>query len=269
MRFPALLVCATLALAGCTRPAPAGWQGYLEGEFVYIASPLAGRLEQLDVQRGMRVEAGAPLFTLERTAEVAAARQAADQVRSTQARLADLRKGSRPTELAALEARLEQARTAADLSRRERVRQEELFKTGATAANDFDRARLTDERNAQAVQELTARLETARLGARPDVIAAAEAEVAAAQAAKERADWSVAQKSQATPQAALVYDTLFRVGEFVPAATPVVALLPPANLKVRFFVPEADFARLKAGERIQVSISGQPPLAARVSYLSP
>lgn len=268
--FPCLAAAlALLALAACTRPAPAGWQGYLEGEFVYVASPLAGRLDSLAVAKGTRVAADTPLFTLERTSELAAQRQSADQVRAAQARVADLRKGSRPSELATVESRLAQARTAAELSKRELARQENLFKTNVIAAGDIDRARLTYERNTRAIDELTAQLATAGLGARTDAIAAAEAEVSAAAAAKERADWSVAQKFQSAPRAALVYDTLYREGEFVPAGLPIVALLPPENLKVRFYVSEADFAALKAGDTVRVAITGRPPLAARVNYLSP
>ena len=270
MRLSALLVLTALALAGCARPGPAGYQGYLEGEFVYVASPLAGRLETLAVQKGARVAAGAALFTLERNAEVAAQRQAADQLRAASARLEDLKKGSRPTELAALEARLEQARAASELSKLELARQENLFKTHVISVSDFDTARLNHEQNLHAVDELTSQLATARLGARSDAIAAAEADVSAAAAAKEHADWSVDQKAQAAPKAGLVYDTLYREGEFVAAGNPVVALLPPENLKVRFFVPEADFAALKAGAAVSVAITGHPaPLAAHISYLSP
>ena len=64
--FPANLALAAIALstlAACTRPAPAGWQGYLEGEFVYVAAPLAGRLDSLAVAKGTRVAADAPLST--------------------------------------------------------------------------------------------------------------------------------------------------------------------------------------------------------------
>lgn len=268
--FAAGLALALLAaFAGCKRAAPAGYQGYLEGEFVYIAAPLAGKIDALAVQKGARVAAGAPLFTLEHTAELATQREAADRLRATQARLEDLRKGSRPSELAALTARVEQARAAAELSQRELTRQDALFKTGALAASDIDRARLTHERNTGAVAELDAQLATARLGARTDAIAAAEADMSAASAAKARADWSVEQKTQTAPRGALVYDTLFREGEFLAAGQPAVALLPPENMKVRFFVPEADFASLKAGDTVQVAITGRPPLAARISYLSP
>lgn len=263
------LVAVLLTVTGCARRAPAGFQGYVEGEFVYVAAPLAGQLEKLSVQKGSRVAAGAPLFTLERSAELATQRQTAEQLGAVQARLEDLKKGSRPSELATLDARLEQARAAAELSKLDLTRQENLFKTHAIAAADFDRARLTHQRNLQAVEELSSQLATARLGGRADAIASVNADASAAAAAKERADWSVAQKSQSAPGAGLVYDTLFREGEFVTAGAPVVSLLPPENLKVRFFVPEAEFSTLKAGDIVRVAINGRPPLDARVSYLSP
>lgn len=264
------LVAVGLLAAACTRTPEHRYQGYLEGEYIYVAAPLAGRLETLAVAKGTRVEAGALLFSLERSAELAAQRQAFDQLRVAQSRLADLRKGSRPTELAALESRLAQARATAELAKLDVDRQVGLFESRVISESDFDRARLTYERSKAAVSELTAQLATAQLGGRADVIAAAEAEVAAVAAAKERADWSVDQKSQTAPRAALVYDTLYRPGEFVALGLPVVYLLPSENLKVRFFVPEADFAALKIGARVQVNITGvATPLAATVSYLSP
>jgi HlyD family secretion protein len=264
------LLLAALALAGCSRPAGASWQGYFEGDFVYVAAPLAGRLDHLAVQKGARVTAGAPLFTLEQSAEVAARREAAGRLSQSESRLEDLRKGQRPTELAALEARLAQASASADLSARDLQRVTRLHDTQVLADEDYDRSRLTHEADVKQVTELEAELATARLGARSDTIAAAEADVAAAQAALARADWSVAQKTQSAPCAALVYDTLFREGEFVGAGTPVVALLPPENIKVRFFVPEAEFASLKAGDVVHVAVTGRAmPVDARVSYLSP
>lgn len=266
---PALGVVVGLVLAGCARPGPAGYQGYLEGDFVYVAAPLAGRLETLAVTKGARVAAGAPLFTLERSAELAAQRQAADQLHSAQARLEDLKKGSRPSELAMLQSRLAQARAAAELSQLELARQENLFQTHVISASDFDRARLTHARNVHAVDEPAAQLATAQLGGRTDAIAAAAADVSAATAAQERADWNVEQKAQPAPRAALVYDTLYREGEFVALGLPVVALLPPENMKVRFFVPEAEFAALKAGDRVRIALTGRAPLAATISYLSP
>jgi HlyD family secretion protein len=265
-----LLALAVLALIGCTRRETGTYQGYLEGEFVYLASPLAGRLDKLAVQKGAFVTAGTPLFTLEQGAELAKLREAAERSRQAQARLADLRKGQRPSELAALEARLAQAKSAAELAGREFARQKQLHETKVASDDDFDRARLNEEAAAKLVAELAAQLDTAQLGARPDAIAAAEADVAAAQAALDQAGWSVAQKTQTAPRGGLIYDTLYREGEFVAAAAPILSLLPPENIKVRFFVAEAEYGRLKAGDTVKVTIAGHDaPLDARVSYLSP
>jgi HlyD family secretion protein len=266
----ALLALAALALAGCRPRGASAWQGYLEGEFVYLAAPLAGRLEKLAVTKGTRVAAGTELFRLEQGAELAALREAADRLRSAQARLADLRKGQRPSELAALEARVAQARTAAERSGLELERATKLRATAVLSDDDYDRVRLTHAANTTLVAEAGAQLITAQLGARADTIAAAEADAAAAQAALDRTGWAVAQKSQSAPRAGLVYDTLYREGEFVAAGTPIVSLLPPENLKVRFFVPEAEFATLQAGATVRVAFAGRAtPLDARISYLSP
>jgi HlyD family secretion protein len=171
--------------------------------------------------------------------------------------------------LEALEAQVEQAQASAELARIDFERIETLRQTNVVAESEYDRTRLTHERAKRALDQLAAQLATARLGGRSDLIAAAEAEVASAQAAKARADWAVEQKIQTAPRNALVHDTFYRPGEFVPAGIPVVALLAPELMKVRFFVSEAEFAGIKAGDAVQVAITGRAPLAATVSYLSP
>jgi HlyD family secretion protein len=269
---PALLA-ATLMLgvfAGCNRHRDNLFLGYVEGDYLYIGAPLAGRVESLAVEKGAQVAVGAPLFVLERSAEQAALAETSQRLAQARARLDDLRKGQRPSELAAISARLAQARSAAELSASDLARTEQLHRTGVLADDSFDRARLTHTRNQQAVTELEAQLATAQLGARSDALAAAEADVAAAEAAETRARWSVDQKQVAAPAAAVVFDVLFRPGEFVPAGQPVVSLLPPANLKVRFYVPEGELAALKLGQTIRVTISGvAQPLEAQVSFISP
>jgi HlyD family secretion protein len=265
-----LLALAALAFAGCARRGPSVYQGYLEGEFVYLASPLAGRLDHLPVQKGARVTAGTPLFALEQGAELATLREAAERARQSQARLADLRKGQRPSELAALAARVDQAKAAARQADLDLDRVTKLYEKAVAPQDDFDRARINQISAAKLVVELAAQLETAQLGARADAIAAGEADASAAQAALDRAGWAVAQKSQTAPRAGLIYDTLYREGEFVAAAAPVLVLLPPENIKARFFVPEAEFGALKAGDTVKVAITGRAqPLEARISYLSP
>lgn len=267
--LPSLTALACLLATGCSRPSANSFQGYLEGEFVYIAAPLAGRLDTLAVTRGAQVKAAAPLFTLEHAADSAAVAQAEARLLQARARFEDLMKGSRVNELDALRARLAQARAAAELSGLEAERQAALFNKGVSPGSENDRARLTHERDLRAIDDLAAQLATARLGGRTDALTAAGQEVAAAVAARDQATWHVDQKTQAAPRAALVHDTLYREGEFVAAGSPVVSLLPPENIKVRFFAPEPALASLKPGIRLRVGLDGHTPLEAVVTYVSP
>src|SRR5207247_7298822 len=85
-----------------------------------------------------------------------------------------------------------------------------------------------------------------------------------------QAEWNFNQKRQAAPLAGLVYDTLFRQGEWVAAGKPVVALLPPQNIKVRAFVPETQVGSIHYGDTTPVTVDCMPdPFSGTVSYISP
>ncbi len=255
---------------GCSRPANVGWQGYVEGDFLYLGPSVAGRIEIVSVAKGSQVESGAELFRLERTQEQAAQREASERVRLLAARLADSRKGLRPTEIASLEARLAQAESGAALSRLQLERAATLREQHAVAEDEFDRVRLNHVATTNLVVEIQAQLATARLGSRIDLIHAAEAELDAARAALDRVDWSLEQRTLKAPTAGLVYDTVYRAGEHVLAGSPVVILLPPENIKVRFFVPEAELGALKTADRVTIAITGRSAsISARITYVSP
>src|SRR6185312_982245 len=110
-----LLAC-VLALAGCDPSPPAGYPGYVEGEFVRVAAPLSGTLVTLAVERGSDVAQDAPLFVLESEQERAAVAEAQARVRQAQATLANLGKAKRPPEIAAARAQLAQAQASATQS---------------------------------------------------------------------------------------------------------------------------------------------------------
>lgn len=258
-------------VAGCSRPPSNRVQGYVEGEFIYIASPLPGELKALHVQRGQRVKEGDPLFALENTFERAARDEASQRLVQARANLEDARKGKRPSEMESMEAQLRQARASLTLSQREFARQEKLKRSpGATSDQDLDRARAARDQDSQRVAQLEADLRTARLGQRIDQVLAAEATVRAQEAALARAEWDLSQKSREAPRAGLVFDTLYRDGEWVAAGRPVVSLLPPQNIKVRAFVPEARVSVIHPGDRVEVAVDGlKEPLIGKVSFISP
>lgn len=265
-----LLALLTLSLAGCAREANDSWQGYIEGEFVLLASPYAGQLQKLYVRRGERVDSGKPVFALEQESEAAARREAEERLKAAQARLANLTVGRRPAEIEALRAEVKQAMSARDLSASQLAQQEKLFKGGFIAQARLDEVRTAYERDVARLAEAQAQLANALqpLG-REAERNAAESEVAAARAALAQAAWRLEQKSVAAPVSGLVQDTFFVQGEWVPAGRPVASLLPPGNVKARFYVPETSLGSLAFEQEVQLRCDGCPaPVAARISFIS-
>jgi HlyD family secretion protein len=265
------LATAAVFVTSCGQPAAQKLQGYVEGEFVYVASPLAGALESLQVKRGMQVKQGDPLFALENAFEKHQRNEAEGELKQAMANWEDAQEGKRASEIESLEAQLQQARAALALSEKELARQEEMARVqGATAPQDVDRARSLRDQDRQKVAQLEADLVTARLGSRTNQIAAAAANVKSMQAHLGRREWDLSQKSQNAPQAGLVFDTLYREGEWVAAGRPVVALLPPHNLKVRVFVPEPLLGGIHQGDSARVTVDGAATeFTGKVSFISP
>ena len=204
MRAAGALMLLFLLVGSCSDPPKSRFQGYVEGEFVYVASPLSGTLESLRVRRGEQVQAGDPLFALDETPEKAAR---------------------------------EQIEAALVLSEAEYARQDKLVRTGVAAIQDLDRARSTRDQDKRRLTQT---------------------------------DWSFLQKRRSAPQAGLVYDTLYRQGEWVAAGKPVVVLLPPQNIKVRAFVPETRVGSIHYGDEVRVAVDGvRDPFIGKVSYISP
>jgi HlyD family secretion protein len=264
-----IALAAGLCLAGCGPPAERALQGYVEGEYVRVAAPFAGTLQKLAVQRGAQVASGAPLFALESDNEIAARRQAEQQLQAAEARLANLMTGKRAPEVEMVAEQLRQAQAARELSAANLRRQEALFKSGFISKAALDDVRTQLQRDDAAVSQLQASVATARLPGRPDEIRAAEADAAGARQALAQADWRLSQRAIAAPTAAHVSDTYYVVGDWVPAGGVVASLLPAGNVKIRFFVPETELGRIKPGQTINFNCDGcGAPMNATVSFIS-
>jgi HlyD family secretion protein len=266
--FAAMLLAALAA--GCERAGPSGFQGYAEGEFVLVASPYAGTLDRLAVARGQQVAAGAALFALESAAEQAALREAEARVGTARERLANLEAARRKPEIEALQAQVASAAAERRLAAEQLKQQEKLRRAGYVAQSRLDEAQAAHDRAVARVEEAQAQLRNARAGiGREAEIGAARTELQAAQAQLAQARWRLEQKSAAAPAAALVQDTFFSQGEWVPAGAPIVSLLPPGNVKLRFFVPETAVGAIRAGQPVTASCDGcGAPIAATVSFVS-
>jgi len=264
-----VLILALALLAGCQKQEEDVWQGYVEGEYVLLASPYAGQLQKLFVRRGDQVEAGKPVFVLEQESERQARAEADERVKSAQARLENLQVPLREPQIQALRESLNQAKAAKELARVNLVREEDLMKKGYTTKPRLDEARSTYVQNTARVKEAEEQLKNAQMPlGRQGELEAAQAEMAAAKAALAQADWKLEQKSVASPVSGLVQDTFFVIGEWVGAGKPVASLLPPGNVKARFYVPETMLSSMTIGRPIEIRCDGCQPIDAKVSYVS-
>ncbi|TAM01013.1 MAG: HlyD family efflux transporter periplasmic adaptor subunit [Paraburkholderia sp.] len=267
--WPALALCAAGALAGCARHQAPAWQGYVEGEYVYLSSSQSGALTELDVQRGQNVAAAAPVFALESGNETAARDAARHQLAAAESQLADLQTGKRPPEVRVTEAQLAQAVANARKAALQLTRDEAQFTAGGIPKGQLDDSRANAAATAAQVRELQNQVTVSRLPGRTAQLAAQAAQVEASRAALAQAQWKLDQKHVAAPGAGLVRDTLFRVGEWVQAGNPVVQLLPPQNVKVRFFVPESVVGALATGRHVTIHCDGcSAEIPATITWIS-
>ena len=235
--------------------------GYIEGENLYLAAPIAGTIASLSVARGDRVTAGETVFTVDAAQLRAERDQAAASVGAAQAQV-----GTAEARLAQSRASFAAATAQAD-----------------NAARDLARFRSAQRANAASVaqQQVDAAIATAgnsvgqRDAAESDAKAQAEqievatAQLHAQQAALADAQAKLDQLSPRAPVAARVQDVFYQQGEWAAANQPVVSLLPDDKVKIRFFVPEQEVARYRLGDTIHFSCDGcAAGLTARLIYIS-
>ena len=201
-RVLAILPLLALTLAGCDDKPPM-YQGWIEANLIFVGPDEAGRVETLAVREGDKVEAGAPLFTLDTDLHRA-------DLNMTMATLANAKQT------------FERAQT--------------LARSGSGTQKDYDAAQA-------ALREAEARVKTS--------------------------ETRLARRGIASPVSGTVQQVYFRPGEVVTASKPIVALLPPGNMKVRFFVPQMVLPRIAYGDGVTVRCDGcAGDLSATVSFIS-
>jgi HlyD family secretion protein len=256
---------------GHRAPPPTQWQGYADADFVKIGPTQQGLLTELNVGRGDLVAAGAPLFSQDDTADRAARDQAARQVHQAQEQLANLQAAGKPTEIDQAEANLADAKATLARTKADLDRGEFLAKTGTMAAETLDQRRADFQSATAKVAALEAALAQARAPyGRVQEIAAQQAAMRASKAALEIAEWRLSQRHVSAPTAGRIADVLARPGETMAAGAPVVSLLPPGNIFVRFFIPESDLPAIHLGNHVAIVCDGcRADLSGTISFIAP
>jgi HlyD family secretion protein len=246
------------------------FQGYIEGNLVFMAPEEGGRIERLEAEGGDLVAEGQTLFWLESSVQQAQRGEAEARYRQAEAQLTNLKAAlQRPEQIAVLRAQEERARASLDLSRSELERQKVLYQRGISAKARLDQAEAAFERDKAALDEVSRQIQEAQLSGRSAEIEAAEAGMGAAEAMLRQAETRLAKRRVVAPAGARVQDIYFRAGEVVNPGQPVLALLPPANLRIRFYVPEPVLSTLTLGQTVAVTCdSCSEDLRARITFIS-
>jgi HlyD family secretion protein len=236
--------------------------GYIEGEELYLAAPVAGTVQAIAAEEGARVRAGTALFSIDPATLSAQGDQARAEIASARTQIASARANAEQAEAEARAAAATAERARADLARLESVRRND---PAAVAGKDIDAARA-------ALREANARVAAARetAAARRSQISASRAQAEQAGGGAREVAIRVGQLSPAAPADARVDKIFYQRGEWVNANQPVLSLLPDSAIKLRFYVPEGDIARYRPGATVAFSCDGCPAgLKAKISYVSP
>lgn len=266
--FALVILCLILFIYKKTHQAH--WiQGYIEGYFRYIASPLGGRLEKLPVDRGDHVEAKQLLFVLEAEPEKGEYLSAKEEVSEAKAKLDDIKKGQRQTQLDGIKAQIKQAEIKLRLADLRLTRSKKLAEAKLLAKDSLDQALTDYEAAQQELKHFQSNLAEAEKGGRIDAIHAAEDAVNIEEGHLEQVEWKLNQKTQKSPYTAYIYDTYFSEGEYVPAGKPVVSMIAPQDLRIVFFVAANQLGKIKLGQKIEITCeSCKETYPAKIVYVA-
>jgi HlyD family secretion protein len=236
--------------------------GYIEGEELYLASPVAGTVASVSAVEGTRVSAGQQLFTIDPATLVAQQEQRQANAAAAQTQIASAEANARQADADVAATAADAVRARQDLARLLSVKRDD---SAAVAGKDIDAARAT-------LREANAKLAAAQktADARRAQVEAARAQAAEAKGGQREAQIRINQLSPPAPAAGRVEDVYFQQGEWVSANQPVVALLPDNKVKVRFYVPEQQVSWYRPGRVVRFSCDGcASGLEAAIRYVSP
>lgn len=230
----------------------------IDGTISIVSSKMAGRIQELLVKEGENVKKGQIIARIDTRDYIAAQDQALAALAAGQAKLAELKAGSRTQEIQQAQAVVEQA--AANLANAEKNQQrmDQLYKSGAVSAQQRDYAdteRTVAQAALAAAQE---KLSLAMAGNRAETITAAEAQVKQVQAAADTSKINLANTEITAPTDGVVAQKSVNAGEMVAAAQPIITLTDLGDTWINVRVEETKIGRIKLGQQAEFTVDGYP-----------
>ena len=283
----ALAVLASVAVAGgCSRKPPADRvrvSGQVEATAVQVAPQVGGRLLELRVAEGDRVNAGDLLATLDvADAELALARARADRDQAD-AQLRLLQAGARPEDVRQADAQLAATQTAVAAAQAELAsaeadvdRFEALLASNsgsrkqrddAVTRRDVARARLQGAQDqVRAARESLARL---RAGSRREEVDAARARLAATAAQIATHQKAMTDATVVAPVGGVITEKLADAGELISPRTPIVVITDLDHAWANVYVDEPIVPRLRLGQAATLfTDAGGAGIPGTITYIS-
>ena len=267
--FIASLGC-LFVLSACSKSDDNSVQGYIEGELIYLSSSQSGALTVLNVQRGDSVDAQKIVFQLNAQPESDQLVQAESTLASDQSTLQDMELGQRPEEIQEIEADIDATQAAITYYAAQMHRFEQLSKQDYAAKADYDESVYQYGTNTATQKRLRAELALAYQGQRQYQIQAQMQAVQAGGANVAVAKWNEMQKTVTTGVSGIIFDTYYKLGEWVTAGQAVLSVQTPENIHVIFFVSESQLGKIQLGNQVAFQCDAcQNPTIGTINYISP
>ena len=233
-----------------------------------VGAKVMGRVAWIGVEKGDRVQQGQVLVRLEDQEFRAQVKQAQANQAAAQARLDQLRSGSRPQEKLKDKAGLLQAQANLQNAEAEYERAAKLYKEGVISKAELDRALAQRDSSRALVEAAKQSSEMTNIGPRAEEIRAGEAQVQQMKAALDYAQTQLASTEIKAPVSGTVLQRIVERGEMVSpsafgdagARTSVVSLADLNDLQIELDISQQDFARLKMDQRAEIIPEAFPNL---------
>ncbi len=275
---PALLIGALLLVAGWVWKERADADrrngdllyGNVDIREVELAFRQPGRLQRVHVDEGDRIKAGDLLAELDDQPLREALARADAEVQAAQAELEKLRRGSRTQEVRRGEAQVAQAQAALELARAEHQRQSALKTRGMTSQQALDAATTARREAEAALAAAQQSLSLLREGSRSEDVAAGEARLTSATAARAQAQTALDDARLLAPSDGTIMARVREPGSLLSGPATVLTLSLTEPVYVRAYVAETQLARVAPGTKVWVrSDSSDRHYEAQVGFVSP
>ena len=245
-------------------------QGTVECTTYKASSKVPGRIDDMKVAQGDRVEKGQLLYTLS-TPELEAKLRQAEAVKSAAAALdAMALAGARVQQIEAAMNMWQKAQAGLELARKTYERVQNLYNDGVVPAQKLDEATANYKAMEATALAAKAQYDMATDGARKEDKEAAAARVRQAEGAVSEVESYISDAMVYSPVTGEISTIIAEEGELVGSGYPVVAILDMSDMWVTFNIKETLMPKIRMGKRLR----GYVPALDRdvdfhITYIAP